>query len=94
MFMAQIQSERYFEATRAGLKGLIQGEQLKAIRVYQTKEKQGKYSQFIIPSGIFCRRAKQYSHLRRVRYSCCEMANEGQDHSLLCFLQPGNCRTA
>lgn len=80
-------------ATRAGLKGLIQGEQLKAIlRVYHSKEKQGKYSQSIILTGILCCRAKQYSHLRRVRYSCRKMANEWSDHSL--FLQPGNCRTA
>lgn len=32
MFMAQIQSERNFKAKRAGLKGLIQGEQLNAIQ--------------------------------------------------------------
>lgn len=31
------------------------------LRVYHTKEKQGKYSQLIIPTGILCCRAKQYS---------------------------------
>lgn len=80
------------QSTKSRAEGpLYRENSLRPLRVYHTKEKQGKYSQLIIPTGILCCRAKQYCHLRHVRYSCCEMANERYNHSLLCFLQPGNC---
>lgn len=87
IFMAQ---SIYSKQQEQGWRALYRENSLRP--VYHTKEKQGKYSQSIIPTGILCCQTKQYSHLRHVRYFWCEMANEWSDHSLL-SLQPGNCRT-